>query len=106
MNDDYQEVRFRGSFGLPSPYKGPPTPEVDARWSEIEKSKIPLLDNNICATKYGIVGAISITEEEFTKLNASKHAVKVPPDLGGGYMALPEYVHQIHCVVRLLLHGQ
>ena len=47
-----------------------------------------------------IVGAISITEEEYRKLNASRHAVKVPLNLGGGYMALPEFVHQIHCVVR------
>lgn len=49
-----------------------------------------------------IVGAIGISKEEFQKLNASKHAVKVPPKLGGGFMALPEFVHQIHCVVRLL----
>ena len=49
-----------------------------------------------------LVGAISITEEEYRKLNASRHAVKVPPNLGGGYMALPEFVHQIHCVVRTL----
>lgn len=39
LSDDYQTIRFRGSFGLPSPYKGPPGPEVDARWSEIENSK-------------------------------------------------------------------
>ncbi|KAL8893984.1 MAG: hypothetical protein Q9207_008561 [Kuettlingeria erythrocarpa] len=81
-DDDYQTVRFHGSFGLPSPYKGPPNPDVDAKWSEIEN-----------------IGAISITEDEFRRLNASKHAVKVPLDLGGGYMALPEFVHQIHCVV-------
>ena len=47
-----------------------------------------------------IVGAISISEEEFHQLNASKHAVKVPEKLSGGFMALPEFVHQIHCVVR------
>jgi len=46
------------------------------------------------------VGAISISEEEFDKINASKHSVKVPSSLGGGIMALPEFVHQIHCVVR------
>ncbi len=53
-------------------------------------------------TKHLIVGAISISEEEFQQLNASKHAVKIPPVLGGGYIALPEFVHQIHCVVRPL----
>ena len=39
MSDEYQTVRFRGSFGLPSPYKGPVTPEVDAKWREIEDSE-------------------------------------------------------------------
>lgn len=39
MSDEYEIVRFRGSFGLPSPYKGPVTPEVDAKWSEIENSE-------------------------------------------------------------------
>lgn len=52
------------------------------------------------------MGAISITEEDFRKLNASKHAVKVPPNLGGGFMALPEFVHQIHCEVRPLKDKQ
>ena len=52
------------------------------------------------------VGAISITEEEYRKLNASRHAVKVPLNLRGGYMALPEFVHQIHCVVRTLKDRQ
>ena len=43
---------------------------------------------------------MSITEEEFARLNASKHAVQVPPELGGGRLALLEFVHQIHCIVR------
>lgn len=52
--------------------------------------------------KYLIVGVIRISEGEFHQLNASKHAVKVPPEFGGGFMALPEFIHQIHCVVRPL----
>ncbi|KAI4179158.1 MAG: hypothetical protein LQ346_007262 [Caloplaca aetnensis] len=43
-DDNYLTVRFHGSFGLPSPYKGPPNPDVDARWSEVENSEpIPLV---------------------------------------------------------------
>lgn len=45
------------------------------------------------------VGAMSISEEDFQKLNSSKHAVKLPKENGGGRMALFEFVHQIHCVV-------
>ena len=43
---------------------------------------------------------MSIDEEVFQKLNASKHAVKVPQNLGGGRQAIFEAVHQLHCVVR------
>ena len=60
----------------------------------------------MCGAEHTLVGAISITEEEFQKLNASKHAVKVPSDLGGGYLALPEFIHQIHCVVRPTLRDK
>ncbi|CAF9941456.1 MAG: hypothetical protein HETSPECPRED_003233 [Heterodermia speciosa] len=87
LSDDYQTVRFKGSFSFPSPYKGPPTPEVDKKWNEIEN-----------------MGAIKISAEEFSRLNASRHAVRVPSSLGGGYMALPEFVHQIHCVKMFWAH--
>ena len=42
---------------------------------------------------------MSISEDVFQQLNASKHAVKVPESLGRGRMALFETIHQIHCVV-------
>ncbi|KAI4158564.1 MAG: hypothetical protein LQ342_007303 [Letrouitia transgressa] len=31
FDNDFRTVRFRGSFGLPSPYKGPPSPDVEAK---------------------------------------------------------------------------
>ena len=100
FNDQYQTVRFDGRFGKTSPYKGPVTPEVDARWSRIENSKRKPHSDGVNNADSPTVGAIRISEEEFNRLNASKHAVKVPSHLGGGYQALPEFVHQIHCVVR------
>lgn len=42
---------------------------------------------------------MSITEHVFEQLNTSKHAVKVPLEMGGGRLALFETIHQIHCVV-------
>ena len=44
---------------------------------------------------------MSISEHVYEHLNASKHAVKVPKDLGGGRMAIFEMVHQVHCVVSV-----
>ena len=44
---------------------------------------------------------MSISEEVYEHLNASKHAVKVPQSLGGGRMAIFEMIHQVHCVVSV-----
>ena len=48
-----------------------------------------------------IVGVMSISSDVYKSLNASKHAAKVPPEAGGGYMAIFEGIHLIHCVVGL-----
>ena len=47
-------------------------------------------------------GAISIPEDTFGKLNASKNAVRVPADFGGGRLAFIEGIHQLHCLVSLV----
>lgn len=70
-----------------SPFKGPPSPAVDAAWAEL--------------TDYG---AISISEATFEKLNASKNAVRVPAEYGGGRMAFVEAIHQLHCLESLWQH--
>ncbi|TEY81663.1 hypothetical protein BOTCAL_0032g00050 [Botryotinia calthae] len=77
-------VRFDGTFDRSSPHKGPPSPEVDALWDEIT-----------------MLGAMSISEDVFQHLNASKYAVKLPSSLGGGRLAFFETIHQIHCVQSL-----
>ena len=45
---------------------------------------------------------MTISEDTFARLNASAHSVKVPENLGGGRLALFEFIHQIHCVVSKL----
>jgi hypothetical protein len=44
---------------------------------------------------------MSITEGTFAKLNASKNAVKVPAEYGGGRQAFVEVIHELHCLVSL-----
>lgn len=44
---------------------------------------------------------MSVSEQVYEHLNASKDAVKVPENLGGGRMAVFETIHQIHCVVSV-----
>ncbi|KAF7960168.1 hypothetical protein EAE96_001766 [Botrytis aclada] len=86
--DTHHFERLVGSFNRSSsPYKGPPSPAVDATWADL--------------TDYG---AISISEETFGKLNASKNAVKVPAEYGGGRLAFVEAIHQLHCFESLWRH--
>jgi hypothetical protein len=49
------------------------------------------------------VTVMRISEETFVTLNASKHAVTLSGENGGGRMALYEGFHLLHCVVSLLL---
>jgi hypothetical protein len=44
-------------------------------------------------------GVISISEETLHAVNASaEYSVKLAPELGGGYMATVESLHQLHCL--------
>lgn len=98
----YKTVRFEDNLlDDQSPYKGPPSPVVDAAWNRLTDCMLPYAQAPSIAHTAIIVGAMRITEEVFQQLNASKHAVEVPPELGGGRMAFLESIHQIHCVVSI-----
>lgn len=47
-------------------------------------------------------GVISIDEETLLAVNGStENSVKLAPELGGGYMASVEVLHQLHCLNML-----
>ncbi|MCJ1451359.1 hypothetical protein MMC28_001695 [Mycoblastus sanguinarius] len=88
VHDDYDTWRFNGTFRFNSPYKGPPSPSVDAAWDEISSG----------------VGVMSISHDTLRKIGASEDSIRLPPESGGGYMGALEVFHQIHCV-NLLWQG-
>ncbi|KAF4609846.1 hypothetical protein G7Y89_g15777 [Cudoniella acicularis] len=76
--------RFDGSFATPNPFKGTPNPSIDEHWNGIT---------------YGDGGVISISAETLHAVNASaEYSVKLSPEIGGGYMASVEALHQLHCL--------
>lgn len=77
-------IRFHGNLEFRSPYKGPPSKAVDDAWDLVA----PL-------------GVMSVSEDVYKTLNASKHATKVPESAGGGYMSVFEGIHLVHCVRSL-----
>ncbi|KAM3070922.1 hypothetical protein ACMFMG_009833 [Clarireedia jacksonii] len=78
---------FDVGYHSKSKFKGPPSPERDAAWDRITH-----------------VGAMSISEETRQRINASDGSVRLPEESGGGYMAMTEFVHEMHCIDRLWKH--
>ncbi|MCJ1465022.1 hypothetical protein MMC07_003637 [Pseudocyphellaria aurata] len=81
LSDDYQTVTFVGHSKEGSPYQGPPNARVDAAWDRLTK-----------------VGPFSLDPMLLKKIKAPEYAVKFPEISGGGYMAILESIHQVHCV--------
>lgn len=43
IDNDYQDVFWNGSLWYQSPYKGPPTPEVNQAWHDLMECTSPTL---------------------------------------------------------------
>ncbi|KAJ5837119.1 hypothetical protein N7447_003145 [Penicillium robsamsonii] len=84
FNMDSRVVRVNGSLDWPSPYRGPPSAEVDAAWNRI--SIIRPLD-------------IQLTPDEFLRLDSDPEtAVQNAPEHGGQYFLVPQSTHHFHCL--------
>lgn len=70
-------------------YRGDPSPEIDAEWMKIG------LDTN----------PIRLYDEDLRKLNKSnaddpmRPLHRIPDESGGGYLAMLEVFHLLHCLV-------
>ncbi|KAL8793247.1 MAG: hypothetical protein Q9195_004183 [Heterodermia aff. obscurata] len=79
--------RFDGSFATGNAFKGTPSPDIDAAWANIT---------------YQDGGVINISKETLHAVNASaEFSVELAPEIGGGYMASVEALHQLHCLNML-----
>ena len=79
-----REIRFNGTLEWPSPYRGPPAPEIDKAWNRVTMVR-PL--------------NFSLTDDEYLRVGKDpKTAARNLPEYGGGYFLVPEFTHQLHCV--------
>ncbi|KAG2038070.1 hypothetical protein BDR03DRAFT_955681 [Suillus americanus] len=80
-------VKFNGSFGATSIYRGKPSPELDAAWDRISVNAYP----------------IRMTLEQLLKTGEkpSPAMARYPDEYGGGYMATVEVNHQLRCLDTL-----
>ncbi|GFN21420.1 hypothetical protein AtubIFM55763_010580 [Aspergillus tubingensis] len=80
---EYHDETIKGEFMQPSPFRGTPTPELDARWEEIA-------DGN----------AFNVASDKIHLLNKSisRPWHHTDPIYGGGIAAQSWGSHQLHCL--------
>ncbi|KAG2128653.1 uncharacterized protein EDB93DRAFT_1108938 [Suillus bovinus] len=80
-------IRFNGTLGTPSIYRGSPSPEIDATWDRVALN----------------ARQIRMTREQLLRTGEkpSPAMVRYPEEYGGGYMTTVEVIHQLHCLDML-----
>ncbi|KIW69492.1 hypothetical protein PV04_05365 [Phialophora macrospora] len=73
---------FTADLDISTPFKGQPTPDVEAAWANITS-----------------IGMIRLTDADLTALN--RHTYTLHPSLGGGGMGFIAVFHQLHCIDML-----
>ncbi|OSX62425.1 hypothetical protein POSPLADRAFT_1142692, partial [Postia placenta MAD-698-R-SB12] len=87
---EYESVFFNGSLAHPSEYRGPPSPYIDAAWGRLTGHVLPVRITDDTLTRIGMAHRPSI--------------VSYREEDGGGYVAIIEVSHQIHCLDMLRRH--
>ncbi|KAG4427682.1 hypothetical protein IFR05_016836, partial [Cadophora sp. M221] len=80
---EYRDTTWNNAFGVQNIYRGPPTPEREAAWENL-------------TFKHGVI----IPEDKISLFNETEPSklMRVPAELGTGYMATIEAFHQLHCL--------
>jgi hypothetical protein len=99
IDQTYRLVQYNGTVGWPSPYapkSGVPTPEIDAAWDALKGKycewyvSLQLILN--------LARPMSVTEEVVLRSGETTDAVRLPEQLGAGFLAWAEVNHQLHCL--------
>jgi hypothetical protein len=104
---EYSEFDFDNEFAHETKYRGPPTPALEKEWQGLwkcrkDQSRLDAVRLLTCPD-----GPFRIPEEEVAGLNRSADLgggkALIPADDGsGGYLAMIEVFHQLHCLVSAL----
>ncbi|KAF3385022.1 hypothetical protein F1880_001844 [Penicillium rolfsii] len=95
----YNTVRFNSTVGHPTPFGGTPRPEVDKAWAAVDQGKHTReIRISTHRSDLLLVRVRSISHEELARIGGSVDDVRLPDELGGGYMASDMYTHELHCL--------
>ena len=90
-------MRFKYSLWYESPYKGPPTAQVDEAWHELMRCK-HCSPEEVHKLRWVSDGQISVTAEDIVQIGHNLTSVQYPASVGGGYLATASGTHAIHCL--------
>ncbi|KAL2011330.1 hypothetical protein VTN00DRAFT_4048 [Thermoascus crustaceus] len=78
---EYETIKLRGALHDQNPFRGPPSPAIDAAWQEILN-----------------MSEIKLDPRDMPLLKKPLTQAKYPDDEGGWYIGILEVTHQLHCV--------
>lgn len=99
---EYIDFDLDNAFDVVNVYRGPPTPEREEAWQNLSYSKLGQGNNGLLSIYlHTKEHAINIEKDKLHIYNRSDvpNLRPAPPEVGG-YGAVLEVFHQLHCLVR------
>ena len=101
----YKQHNFDGSFSHPNVYRGDASPEVDAAWEAIGADCKPVRSMSLLLLILYSDMTMQVPADLAEKAGFTKeNNVMINEKYGGGYFAIMEGIHHVHCLVRLISH--
>lgn len=109
---EYEDVQLDNAFWKPSPYKGKPTPDLEAKWKDLWYCKSTSTQTT-CVVSYHVHldGSFDLSDLSLPALNKSADGIKGDAwarTKSGNLLAGLEVFHNLHCLnlVRQYTHKE
>lgn len=101
---EYESYDFDNAFAHQTIYRGPPTPELEEAWSKLWYCTFLPRRQVLHPSDSALDSGIRIPEDKLPLLNRTVNlgdgkTLRPVTDGSGGYHAMVEVFHQLHCLV-------
>lgn len=104
----YDRITFDGNLDKPSPFRGPPSDQLDAAWSELMKhSSIRLTASALESLNRTSIKLADESGDFMGEMNVSARSIQSDcSDVRSGELIITQVHHHLHCLkyVRDYLH--
>lgn len=93
---EYETIKLQGALHDQNPFRGPPSPAIDAAWQEILNSKYACANTIVTIQAHTlVVSEIKVDPRDMPRLKKPSTQAKYPDDEGGWYIGILEVTHQV-----------